>query len=632
MRIDPTRRVVFTLLLVAAVVCGFWVERATDTSLIPPGPQVEDAGYGPGSDWDCQWHYAAVAAGSLQRGAAPDWDPYLDYGVPHLGNPENFGQHPAFLLGSRGGDLRYGILVLVGFALILLAAGSAWLTHVLGGRWILGVGAALLVPLSPEWAGRLSQGHLMFLGIAAWPALAAGVLSGLRLVEEGRRTDAVTAGALGGLAVGLAAWGGGHYPVVFSSLIVLLLVVGWAVQRRGAWLALALFPPLLFVDAPGWVRLIYVACLFAGVTYLARERLQTVWRSAPVVVGVALGALATGAAKLLPATMAAATAGLFERGSWGPPDTEFGPWQTLVVPSDTPVETPLLLGYAGWACVVVVVVFLYRSEQVGRWALATTGIAMFLIGLASGSDLQPWELIGWLPGFGRVNFPQRLQWIVLLVGPVGGAVGLSVLIDRLPRLGPHGVGREGIAAVLLVAMVPSVLAALPDRVEQDGSGVEQDGGRTARFDDAARSAVSGIAKEGGLLSRSSLDGQIRPRALCGLGLDTLSDNPPALVWASGGEAVSVAASQAGWTLSGHSGATVTFAQRGWSGWSCEGAELLDVEADKWVSVRMGPSGSATCTWSSPGGASGWTLQILALLTLLFLGKRYTRGRSARAAH
>jgi len=606
-------------LLVAVGVCGLWVERATDTWLIPPGPQVEDAGYGSGSDWDCQWHYAAVAAGSLQLGASPDWDPYVDFGVPHLGNPENFGQHPAFLLGSRGGDLRHGLLVLVGFALVLLAAGSAWLTHVLGGRWLLGVGAALLVPLSPEWAGRLSQGHLMFLGIAAWPALAAGVLSGLRLVEEGRRADAVAAGALGGMAVGLAAWGGGHYPVVLSSLIVLLLVVGWAVQRRGAWLALALLPPLFFVEAPRWVRLIYAVCLIAGLVYAARERLRNVWQSAPVLVGVGLGALATGAAKLLPSAMAASSAGLFASGVGGPPDAEIGRWQDLVLPSDAAVETPLLLGFAGWACVLVVLVFLYRSERVGRWALATTGIAMFLIGLASGSDLQPWELVGWLPGFGRVNFPQRLQWILLVVGPVGGAVGISVLIDRLPRLGPHAIGRDGIAAALLLAMLLSVLAALPGRVEQDG-------GRPAQFPEAARSAVTGIAEDGRLISRSSLDGQIRPRVLCGLGLAPLSDKPPGLVWASRGEPVLVTAGQSGWALSGPTGATVTLAQRSWPGWSCEGAELLDVEFGEWVSLRIGSSGSATCVWSSPGGTSGWILQALALLVLALLGKSYARRR------
>lgn len=606
-----SRIALLVIWVLALALLGAWVERSTDTWLIPPGPAFSDPGYGPGSDWDCQYAYAQRGALAVAGGASFGWEPLIDFGVPHLGNPESFGQHPAFVAGSDPVDTRPGLRALVGFALVLFAAGMAWLAHVCGAHWLLGLAAAFVLPTTAEWEGRLSQGHLMFLGIAAWPAVLAGTLAGLRSAAEGETLKATLLAALSGAALGLAALGGGHYPVVFAGLLVPLLTLAWAANEQSLLWIPAFLPGLLALDTPPWMRRTYVlglALLLARSVWTRRDRLRA---ALPVAAGLLIGGLATGAGKLLSSAWVATATGTLSRSGWYPPDAERGSFVELFVRGEAAVEGPLYLGYIGWAVAVLGLGYLVTRRDAAQRALGVAAVVVFLLGLATGGELQPWELVRGLPGFARVDYPQRLQWIVLVIAPLGAAHAVAWGLKRLPRSDGHMVG--ALAALLVAAAsLGWSWGHVPPRVDSppEATSEAEPGG-----------SVAGIASEGALLSGAARDGLIRPDALCGLGLEPLEPRPADLV--SSGEAT-VRVEDGVWRVAGAAGSRVELAQRAWPGWTCEGADVLGAEPSELLALELTGS-EAECRWRDPTLPFGLGLQGLALLVLGGVGVRRRRG-------
>ncbi len=617
-------------ILAALVIAGVLGSR----DFVPGGPAAEDPGFGPGADWDVQWEMAGVAEASRREGLVPHWDPFSQYGVPQLANPESFTFHPAWLLGSRWGT-RLGLSALYAFQSLVFLLGMAWLGRRLRVPWYLAMAAGLGLVLSTEWSDRIIGGHLMFLGVCVWPTALAATLAALSDDHGDRPWIQLLLGAVAGGALALANLGGGHYPTALGLTAVVALTWALAAPPRALLGLLAVLAiPLLAPTAPAAARFPLVA---AGAALIAWGIGRSDRRGAQLrcLAGVATGVLAGGGFRIIPegVVMAMSTRPLTP-GSGNPevepmalhlPWTE--PWHGL--------EGYLHYAWPGWLALLLI--GLLALARVHR-GLAFVTAAFLLLAWTAGRPMQPWALVGLLPGMAAVNYPMRLQWMLPMLAPLGGAVLLYREVRA--RIGPawaHGLAAV-ICVVALVATARNLAHVYPP--EPMGSDVAfaasaQVHGTTPdpRNDPLAAASAQGLINPhyGTALAFGPL---LLPDA-CGDALgwvETACGQTPDL------QSAQVDGSLAGWEIRAEAGTTVTVAQRDLAGWRCDGGELVEGWCDdspdgpqptgrghRWLRVKVGETGVARCRWRTPGLGVGLALQLASLALLGFAVFRDRRG-------
>ena len=288
----------------------------------------------------------------------------------------------------------------------------------------------------------------------------------------------------------------------------------------------------------------------------------------------------------------------------------------LLVGGTRQLDAVLFLG-AGWTWALLVVGLVALLVRVP--ALGTAAIAATSMGLLATTPSAPWELLSWFPGMSAVNYPQRLQWALLVFAPIGLAVPLGLL----PRQ-----GRAGLVVLGVVAGVAwSGFAGVNDEYPLQAPGLlgaSSDAGRPS-----ARGRVTGATTRAERhLSISPLDGLAHPELALRFDSPDGDDFVPpgsGLVrsagrtgdeWPAGEGAAS--ADLGVWSISGPPGGLVEVRQRDIWGWDCGGARRVQAVATgaAWLQVQLDDDGRAQCAWTSPGLAGGALLQGLGVAGLL----------------
>ena len=642
--------VVLVAILLSAATAS-WLTSADEW--VPAGPMAEDPGMGQGSDWDRRWLWAMSGAVARERGVLPHWDPFLNFGTPLLSEPESFLTHPAYAIVAPLHGMRAGLEAIYGFNCFLMLLGLAWLGHRLRVPFPLAMATALFLLTSSEWFNRLGHGHPMVLGICLWPAAAAASLQAMD-AKKTRWEKRLLLGAVAGLALGLAGLNGAHYPLAYGMLMVLLLI--WAAAAPGrlqaALVALCCIP-LLIRSGPEWSRYILdlvawtivVAAVVRGGRY--RDQLATLS-------GVGLGLLGTAGFFLVAAAERARQLGrltlkVFDQPNWTITDAEDCLGQgseigrALCNMANTGGDLENYLNFAH------PLVWLALIAGLGLCALRAPALAasssiMLALAWSLGLPLRPWELISAVPGIAAADQQMRMQWIVLLMAPLGLAAGLSFVAERFTGRWGNWVIATLVAAGIVYYGAPAYH--LPAELEtgQEPQEVFPEGvGEIHGW-------APGGAAGGEVYSRAPLRGLIIPieygdggefreltvPEVAGQGLSWLSSGGE---FRSTGPEIQVSAVLNEWTIKGPPGSVVAVPQRDLPGWACDGGELKpDLEymrrereaipfqrypfTGKWfLSVEIGDSGKAVCTWRTPGLARGVFEQLLALLILAVVALR-----------
>jgi hypothetical protein len=618
--------------------------------LLPPGPATDYAEVGEGSDLDIQLEMAWVAS-SYGPGSVAWWDPYPDFGQPLIANAEAFVGHPGFLLGGEEGDPQRGVLWMYRVQLLVLLLGACWLASGLGLPWW--TGPPLMLPLlaSPEWQERIGMGHLMILGLSAVPAALAGWHGGLVAAAEGRRARGLVVGALGGGAVGLGSLAGGHYPTAFTLFALLLASWGWLAGPRfaaalGALVALPwLLPSSLAEVTPLPVELAVFAVLGAGL-WAGR---RCVPAAATPLLGFGAGLLAVAGWRLVPSFVVVKLN--WRASSWRTVEVEPIPFAAFLGGGEGEggIETLLRAPAPGLLLVAVLGVVVLttrlgrppgpaetdpaRAAREGTAAQATAAVAFavlvcVLLGWSAGRPLHPWRVATLAPGMSAINYPLRLQWFLLILPGFGllAAATRASVTARLPR-----------------ALVPALVSAwlvwtLLDRAQLDPYPA------AAPVDIGASERVRGVRIGGddATLSRTSMQGWVRPRFATGIGFGLLETPPHEDASLGHGEEVREPGEQTParsaadvtilgvrdtWTVTAPPGSQVRVAQRDLRGWRCDGGTQVTYPNDdalrvptplrgnNWLRIEVGPTGTATCRWRPPGLWVGIALQLLAAVAL-----------------
>jgi len=587
---------------------------------VPPGPTADDPGFGPGADWDVQWEMAAVADASVRQGQVPHWDPYSQFGVPLLANPESFVMHPAWIVGSQW-STRCGLRALYGCQCLLFLLGMAWLGTRLKLPWWLSMAAGLALVCSPEWSDRIVAGHLMFLGVCAWPASLAAVLTALGEDVRTRPWSQVALGAVGGGALALANLGGGHYPTALGlAAVVVLTWAAGAGRRPMLVLAGLLAVPLLAPTAPTALRWVLVTAGY-GVVIWGAVRSDQRGAQLRCVAGVALGVLALGAFRIVPEAVVMGLSARPVVPGGGLPGVELLP---LHLPWTEPwhgLESYLYYPWPGWLALLLLCLPALARVH-GPLAFLTT--SFLLLAWTSGRSMQPWELLVLLPGMSAVNYPMRLQWVLPMLAPLGGVAFVYLGIRRR-----GGARMAMVVGVLLAAVAGAGLCMALGTVYPPGPQ-----GDLVRYSAAGRAVGTVDNAPDDHLSLASAEGRIHPWFGTALAFGPLEQPPAAageLAWIEGdcdwppSPGVEVEATLEGWELRAPAGTAVTVAQRDLPGWRCDGGSLTEGWCDdspegmqparrgnRWLRVLVGDGGTARCRWHTPGLGIGVVLQLLAL--------------------
>jgi len=569
--------------LPACVVGALAVAWMVQTDFVPAGPMAESPGFGPGSDWDLQWSTLEAGRSAALHGGVAHWDPFPDYGSPVLAHPESFVAHPAWLLGARG-DGATGLHLLYASALLALFIGFPWLAVELSLPWFLGTLAAAAVVASFEWEQRLYSGHLMFLGTVWWPPAVAGVVRALR-----EQQSTLWAGA-GGAAIGLGSLGGGHYPTLFGVLLLALVV--WAHVVKPRWQLSFLALAMVGVTGAGshgvrwWVSGAAAGVLLGGVL-----RAKNGGRAAIVMISFLAGLMGVAGFRLVPGFLLAREVGRVGTGSIG----QIYPSVSLssVFGFAGGFEGPLHLAspFLGVALLVSLVVMGVRHSESRVLVLPVASLTLIAWGSGGGGTL--WPLLHTVPGLSGVNYPLRLQWVLLYFGPF--------VLAWLIWLESRGLGPARTKMAGTIALVASCLL-LADALPEDRSPHE------GRDRTVALSRVVGVLHEKGPqrhLGLAARDGLIREGQATALGFQGLAGDV---------DLDGVQVSRAQVTLHGVVGAIRTIPQRHLPGWTCVGASVGDPDPARLLTLTL-EEPAATCRFRSPGLALGMLLQVMALLGL-----------------
>jgi len=612
--LNAHRHAPLALSLLAAVAVAGWL---ASWDWIAPGPGAADPGYGPGADWDVQWEMALTSHASYRAGQLPHWDPYPVHGGPILANPEAFGLHPAWIAGALASP-RIGFRALYAFQCLLLMVGLLALGRALRVPWYLALACGLALIASAEWRDRLYNGHLMVMGLCAWPACFAALLAAGR---DRRRLDRwiplLLGGAAGG-ALGLSSLGGGHYPTAFGLLAALLLVWGGGAPRALLAALVAVFAagllPLPVPTAARWVLVLAGAGVIGAGLWRSDRRHQQL----RTVAGIGIGLLAVSGFRLVPQMLALGLSGRRAAFELSAPPLAALPLSQPWVAPERVLEgylyyPPLLL-----AALLLGLIVLARVSP----PLSAAALIFVALGWSCGRALQPWELVALVPGMTSINSPMRLQWVIPVLGPLGLAA-FAVAMGRrwLGERSIHGLAIPLAVAAWVVFDTPGSPAFPRSEPAEPVT--------------AAR-AVAGIAPVDAdrHLAAAASRGLIHPVYGTAVSFDPLHPPPDGgLGWIEQDCAVAEAtpvvdAGLGGWTVAAEPGSTVALAQRDLPGWRCRGGSLVSAWCDdgpegeqpphkggRWLRVRLGESGEARCRWRTPGLWPGILAQLAAVAAL-----------------
>ncbi|MBJ95910.1 MAG: hypothetical protein CMP23_15720 [Rickettsiales bacterium] len=616
---------------ILAVLAALWLSTADEW--VPAGPFADEPGMGQGSDWDRRWQWAVAGGVSRERGFFPHWDPFLNFGTPLFSEPESFISHPAYALIAPRYGIRAGLNAVYGSSCVLLFLGLAWLGWRLRIPALLAMTSGLFLLLSDEWFARLGSGHPMVLGICAWPMAAAATLAAMDPSCRPWEKRLLLA-SIGGLALGLAGLCGAHYPVSYGILMVVLLTWSSAASGRSLLLILGLVTlPLIIRQGPAWARypIVLVGWTLVVVTVLRAGR----WRDQiTTLIGIGLGILASAGFFLVSAAERASQLGRLTVKFFHPPGWNPAPLAHLVETGGD-LESYLSFAHPGfWLIVIAGIALLSLSNK----ALAAVSGIMLALAWSLGLPLRPWELVSVVPGMAAADLQMRMQWIVLIMAPIGLAAGISKASERL--IGWRGTRLSMSVAAVLICWFAADRYQLPAQIEGTDAPLEdfpQDPGRIHRLNPDW--AASGV-----VYSRSALRGEIipieygDPSNFRELAVPDFAAGRMAWLSSAGElrpapDTVRVSAVLNEWTIEGPPGETIAVPQRDLPGWSCEGGELnpdleymrrereagifdRDPMTGMWfLSVRIGQSGKALCRWHTPGLGKGISYQVLALLML-----------------
>jgi len=612
---------------------------ASDDEWVPAGPMAEDPGMGQGSDWDRRWQWATSAAVAGERGVFPHWDPFLNFGTPLFSEPESFLTHPAYAVVAPLRGMRAGMEAVYAFNCFMMLLGLAWLGWRLRVPFPLAMATGLFLLGSDEWFTRLGSGHPMVLGICLWPGAAAATLAAMD-PETSRWEKRVLLGAVAGLALGIAGLTGAHYPLAYGMLMVVLLT--WACAAPGylqAALVAIFCIPLVIRGGPEWGR--YILDLVGWTLILVAVIRGGRWRhQLATMAGVGLGLLGTAGFFLVSAAERASQLGRLTVKVFDPPGWNTMPLQHLLE-NGGDLESYVSFSHpAIWIALLAGLALCALRAP----ALAAASAIMLALAWSLGLPLRPWELVSAVPGMAAADLQMRMQWVVLLMAPLGLAAGLSFVAERFTgRWGNWAIGTLVAAGIVYFGasayQLPAELEAgqEPEEVFPEGVG-------------EIRGWAPGWAASGEVYSRSPLRGLIipieygDPSNFRELAVPDVAGDE--LAWFSSddeqratGGTVEVSAVLNEWTIKGPPGSVVAVPQRDLPGWSCEGGELKpDLEymrrereagiferepfTGMWfLSVEIGDGGEAVCTWRTPGLLKGILEQLLALLVLAWLALR-----------
>ncbi len=585
----PTRtRWTLLLALIGSLFLVWWAGRG---DFIPQGPTAPEPGFGTSADWDLQWTSGEAARSAWANGELPWWDPFPDYGAPVLVHPETFVAHPVYAL-RAGAGVHEGLRALVLFSVLVLGVGCAWLAVELEAPWYLGLIGAGAVLASFEWENRLYTGHLMFLGVTAWPA---GVASLCRALREASPTRWAT---LSGAIIGLASLGGAHYPTLFAFWV--LGLVTWAAVTNRRWVAAWLGLAVLAVLLPGPSGLRWATSTLGALTLLSGfitspER----GRVGKVLGGAGLGLVAVAGWRLVPGLVLGQLVGRVRLSDVARKHEPVPLSQLLWFDGGLDQWLHLASPVLGIALMIGVVVGL-RHDRLRAPAVAV--LSLFLIACSAGRDASMWPLLHLGPGMTGVNYPLRLQWILLLIGPTLCSAVVWRATAWMHR-------REEITVLATISLLIVLLgnATLEDRT--NGLRVESPPGP---------GVVTGFWIDRDTAPQIALawyDGKIRVGLATAMGFSPPGAPPPL-------DGVEVERSTI--RIRGPAGSTRILPQRHLPGWKCDGADPAPADPHRFLTVSM-TGQEAICRYRSPGLLLGTVLQMLALAGLALVWR--PRGNS-----
>jgi len=430
----------------------------------------------------------------------------------------------------------------------------------------------------------------MFLGVTAWPAAVAAVL------RARKSPSPLLWGAGAGGLVGLASLGGAHYPTLFA--LWLLGLVAWASVSGGRWVTAWVLLAGLAVVTPGPAGLRW---LFSGLGLLvllgglatSRQR-EAFW----MVPGIGLGLVGVAGWRLIPGfglgqlvgrVRLSDVARVHERVPLSDLfafDGSVDRWLHLGSPA---IGVGLLLGLA----------VSMRMRHLRPIAVAV--LSLYLVSCSVGRPASLWPLLHLGPGMSGANYPLRLQWVLLVLGPTAVSALLWAVAARLRWREEFG--------LMLALGLSCVLLAQSTLEERTG------GERTPN--PVGDGIVTGYWLDrdtAPLMALAWSDGQIRAGLATAMGFSPPGEPPPL-------DGLEIERGTV--RVTGSSGDARVVPQRHLPGWSCVGADLPAPDPHAFLKVTL-QEPTAECRYRTPGVAAGLALQALALVCIGLAWRRRTR--------
>jgi hypothetical protein len=342
-------------------------------------------------DWDVETAYRYITTVSLRAGEGPWWHPWLCGGVPGFGYPEGASNLispylPLYLWADVRTALRLEVLGqgLLGIAGTYLFASA--LTRSVALRACL---AALFV-LNGRWALQAAVGHTWHLQYALMPW---AFYCFERSLPAGKERWALGCG----VALALAAYWGGIYPLPHTALLLGLYAVLRAALERNR-------VPLLRVTVAGIAAFGLAAPkLFATADQMSR--IPRLIESTEVIGPGALFAMLTA------------------------PEQRYGV-RSADVPAYNWHEWGIYVGAGGFA---ILLVALFARGARGQ-AYKLLGLLCLVLGFGAFHPLAPWALLHRVPVFASQHVPSRFLFpMLLMLGAAFVSVAASFVDARLER-------------------------------------------------------------------------------------------------------------------------------------------------------------------------------------------------------